>query len=106
MKEFLKGNDITINWTLPTAVSPVSYANGELYVYGGTCRFNIDVTLQGNVLQGVIGGELLPTGFYSLEYIYNYKDGNKTVHRRIKKGLCFAVTEDETDNEFVLILGV
>ena len=104
MKEFLKGNDISLTWTLPVATAPVSYTFGELYVYGGTCRYNVDVTVAGNQLRATIGGELLPTGFYSLEYLYTYLDGGKNVHRRIKKSLCFAITEDEEDNTFELEL--
>lgn len=105
MKEFLKGNDISLTWNLPAVTAPVSYEVGELYVYGGTCRYNVlHATVVGNQLKATIRGELLPTGFYSLEYLYTYLDGEKNVHRRIKKSLCFAITEDEEDNTFELEL--
>lgn len=94
MKEFLRGNDIKVKWSVGSSVK-----EGQLYVYGGTYRYEINCTLSAGVVSGMIAGDLLPTGFYSLEYVYSYTENEKQVYRRLKKGSCFAITEDEDDTE-------
>lgn len=98
MKEFLRGNDISVAWTLPVLSDNSRYSGGHLYVYGGVSRMELESSVSGNELTGVVKG-VLPAGYYTLEYVYSYKEAgvSAVTYRRLKKGNCFAVTEDGDD---------
>ena len=112
MKEILRGNDIELSWKLKAETDLSKYSKGDLYVYGGVFRYDVEHTIElkdGHVVvNATIPGNLLPLGIYSIEFMYEYTVGDEQnkqkKYGRIKKSQVFVITEDESDTDYKLEL--
>lgn len=101
MTEVLRGNDVAVTWTLPTRTDNNDYKDGNLFVYGGNVREEVEYNRSSNIIQATIAGNLLPLGIYSLEFLFSYEiaQGKSKIRKygRVKAGQILSITEDEDD---------
>ena len=94
MKYILRGNDIAITWNLKdySTWEPINVPQGisKFYVYSKDIRLNIEnFSISSSILTSTIAGNLLPSGIYTLELVWN----NNGVWGRTISMKAFCITE-------------